>query len=48
MESRDRAKCAVCKSRINVPADPFCCQVCRDSSRAEKRRQVERLQRVGS
>lgn len=43
VESRERAKCVVCKARINVPTDPFCCQVCRDSARAQKRREIERL-----
>jgi endogenous inhibitor of DNA gyrase (YacG/DUF329 family) len=41
--NRDRAKCVTCNLRINAPSDPYCCQVCRDSDVAAKRRQNERL-----
>lgn len=39
---RSRAKCVVCKKRINMNWDPFCCQVCSDSDDAASRRSWER------
>lgn len=43
--TRHRAKCVVCRKRINVNWDPYCCQVCSDSDEASSRREFDRLKK---
>lgn len=39
------ARCIVCRTRINVPLDPYCCVVCMNSDLGRKREIYERMHR---